>query len=130
MPRGKRGSSVASVLVVDDELSLADVTAHLLEEDGYDVSIAVNGKSGLASLATRRADVVLVDLTMPVMDGPEMVRRMRADPALAAIPAVLMTASPEAVPPEVAALFVAVLIKPFGMAALRHELERALAGPR
>ena len=117
----------ASVLIVDDEIPLVDVTADLLKEAGYDVAIAVNGKAGLASLRARRADVVLVDLTMPVMDGPEMVRRMRADPALAAIPAVLMTALPDGVRPEVAGLFAAVLIKPFGMTALLHELERALA---
>jgi CheY-like chemotaxis protein len=117
----------ASVLIVDDEFGLADVTADLLKEVGYDVAIAINGKLGLASLTNRRADVVLVDLMMPVMDGPEMVRRMRADPELAAIPAILMTALPEAVPPGADQLFTAVLVKPFSMTVLLEALERALA---
>src|SRR4051812_40362155 len=87
-----------SVLIVDDEFGLADVTADLLTEEGYDVAIAINGKIGLESLAARRADLVLTDLMMPVMDGPEMILRMRADPKLAEIPVILMTALPEGIP--------------------------------
>jgi CheY-like chemotaxis protein len=117
----------SSVLIVDDEFGLADVTGNLLEEVGYDVAVAINGKLGLASLGKQRVDVVLVDLTMPVMDGPEMVHRMRADPDLAAIPAILMTALPEAVPVHAEELFVAVLVKPFSLAVLLEELQRALA---
>lgn len=117
----------ASVLIVDDEFGLADVTADLLKEVGYDVAISINGKLGLASLTSRRADVVLVDLMMPVMDGPEMVRRMRSDPKLATIPAILMTALPEAVPAGADQLFIAVLVKPFSMTVLLEALERALA---
>ncbi len=115
-----------SVLIVDDEFGLADVTADLLTEIGYDVAIAINGKLGLASLAARRADLVIVDLMMPVMDGPEMVRHMRADPALATIPTILMTALPEAIPPGSDALFGAVLVKPFRLAELLEVMEKLL----
>jgi CheY-like chemotaxis protein len=115
-----------SVLIVDDEFGLADITADLLIEAGYDVALAINGKLGLASLATRRADVVITDLMMPVMDGPEMIRRMREDPALAAIPTILMTALPEAIPTGAAALHNAVLVKPFSMAELLETLHRLL----
>jgi CheY-like chemotaxis protein len=107
-----------SVLIVDDEFGLADITADLLREAGYDVALAINGKLGLASLATRRADLVMTDLMMPVMDGPEMIRRMRADPALARIPTILMTALPEAIPTGAAAMHDAVLVKPYSMAEL------------
>src|SRR3954463_4856196 len=107
-----------SVLIVDDEFGLADITADLLIEAGYEVALAINGKLGLASLATRRTDIVLTDLMMPVMDGPEMIRRMRADPALAAIPTILMTALPEAVPVGPGALHDAVLVKPYSLAEL------------
>lgn len=115
-----------SVLIVDDEFGLADITADLLREAGYDVALAINGKLGLASLAARPAQVVLTDLMMPVMDGPEMIRRMKADPALAAIPTILMTALPEAVPTGPAALHDAVLVKPYSMAELLETVHRLL----
>src|ERR1041384_1241135 len=105
-----------SVLIVDDEFGLADITADLLAEAGYDVALAINGKLALASLATRRVDIVITDLMMPVMDGPELIRRMRADPALATIPAILMTALPEAIPNVDRGLHDAVLVKPFSIA--------------
>ena len=115
-----------SVLIVDDEFGLADITADLLTEAGYDVALAINGKLGLASLATRRADIVITDVMMPVMDGPEMIRRMRADPALSQIPAILMTALPEAVPSGASALHDAVLVKPFSIAELLDVIRRLL----
>ena len=115
-----------SVLIVDDEFGLADITADLLRDAGYDVALAINGKLGLDSLAAHPADIVLTDLMMPVMDGPEMIRRMRADPRLAAIPAVLMTALPEAVPTGEAAQHDAVLVKPFSLAEVLAVVKRLL----
>jgi CheY-like chemotaxis protein len=115
-----------SVLIVDDEYGLADLTADLLREAGYDVALAINGKLGLASLATRRTDIVLTDLMMPVMDGPEMIRRMRADPELAGIPTILMTALPEAIPSGGLAMHDAVLVKPFGIGELLEAIQRLL----
>jgi len=97
----------------------------LLSEAGYDVALAINGSLGLASLSVRRADVVIVDLMMPVMDGPEMVRRMRADPDLSPIPVILMTALPEAIPDEELG-FAAVLVKPFSFVELTDTLARVL----
>jgi CheY-like chemotaxis protein len=115
-----------SILIVDDEFGLADITAEILTEAGYDVALAINGKLGLASLATRPADLVITDLMMPVMDGPEMIRRMRADPQLAAIPTILMTALPEAIPTGAAALHDAVLVKPYSIAELLETMRRLL----
>jgi CheY-like chemotaxis protein len=119
-----------SVLIVDDEFGLADITADLLREAGYEVRLAINGKLGLDSLAAHPADLVLSDLMMPVMDGPEMIRRMRADPRFAAIPAVLMTALPEAIPEGDAALHDAVLIKPFSLAEVLEVVQRLLPPDR
>jgi CheY-like chemotaxis protein len=119
-----------SVLIVDDEFGLADITADLLREAGYDVTLAINGKLGLASLATRHADIVLTDLMMPVMDGPEMIRRMRADPKLARIPAILMTALPEAVQGGDGAQHDAVLVKPYSMTELLAVIHRLLPPER
>ena len=63
---------------------------------------------------------------MPVMDGPEMIRRMRSDPALAQIPVILMTALPEAVPAGSGPRHDAVLVKPFSMAELLELMKRLL----
>jgi CheY-like chemotaxis protein len=115
-----------SVLIVDDEFGLADITAELLREAGYDVALAINGKLGLDSLAARQADVVLTDLMMPVMDGPEMIRQMRADPRFATIPTILMTALPEAIPTGDVAFHDAVLVKPFSLAEVLATVRRLL----
>ena len=114
------------VLIVDDEFGLADVTAALLTDLGYEVAIAINGKLGLELLSTRVADVVITDVMMPVMDGPEMIRRMRADPRFATIPVILMSALPEAVPQGDAALHNAVLLKPFSLGELLEVLATLL----
>jgi CheY-like chemotaxis protein len=106
------------VLIVDDEFGLADVTSTLLVELGYEVAIAINGKIGLEMVTVRPPDLVLTDAMMPIMDGPEMIRRMRADPKLAGIPTILMTALPEAVPQGDAALHDAVLLKPYALGEL------------
>lgn len=115
-----------SVLIVDDEFGLADITADLLREAGYDVALAINGKLGLASLAARPTDLVLTDLMMPVMDGPEMIRQMKATPALAKIPTILMTALPEGIPTGAGALHDAVLVKPYSMGELLEIVQQLL----
>jgi DNA-binding response OmpR family regulator len=116
-----------TVLIVDDEFGLADITADLLRDAGFDVVIAINGKAGLASLAARPAELVIVDLMMPLMDGPEMIRRMKADPALANVPVILMTALPEAV--RDGTLADATLVKPFGLKQLLATIARLLERP-
>ncbi|HEY1546480.1 MAG TPA: response regulator [Kofleriaceae bacterium] len=113
-----------SVLIVDDEFGLADIAADLLRDVGYDVVIAINGKAGLERLKTQPVDLVLVDLMMPVMDGPEMIARMRADSALAHIPVILMTALPEAIKGDTGAN--ATLVKPFGFKELLSTIDRLL----
>lgn len=115
-----------TVLIVDDEYGLADIMVDLLQEVGYDVELAINGKLGLDSLHARKADLVIADLMMPVMDGPEMVRRMRATAELANIPVILMTALPEGIPDDPSLRFDAILVKPFSMAELHDAIARVL----
>lgn len=112
------------VLIVDDEFGLADITADLLADRGYEAAIEINGKLGLASLAKRRADIVITDLMMPIMDGPEMIRRMRADPELANIPTILMTALPEAVPVGELGQHDALIVKPYKITELVALIEK------
>ena len=111
------------VLIVDDEFGLADVVSNLLTDLGYVVAIAINGKVALDTMTANVPDIVLTDAMMPVMDGPELIKRMRGDPKLSAIPAILMTALPEAVPQGDDALHDAVLLKPFSMSELLETMQ-------
>lgn len=117
------------VLIVDDEFGLADILAELLRERGYEVALAINGQAGLAALAESRPHLVVLDVMMPVLDGPEMLRRMRADPRYQVVPVVFMTALPESVPQESPPLHQAVLQKPFGFDELLAVMERLLEEP-
>jgi CheY-like chemotaxis protein len=111
------------VLVVDDEFGLADLVAEMLIERGYDATIEIDGKHALASLDARPADLVLTDMMMPIMDGPELIKAMRADPRFAKIPIILMTALPEAVPAG-DAQYDALLVKPFAFKELMATLHQ------
>jgi DNA-binding NarL/FixJ family response regulator len=84
-------SGTTTILVVDDTLeSLKFVTA-ALEAAGMTVLVASNGAAALQSLALVVPDLVVMDAMMPVMDGFETTRRIKADPALAALPVIFMT---------------------------------------
>lgn len=81
-----------SVLIVDDEHDILLAAEILLEDEGYEVRIARNGREALERMAEKRPDVVLMDVMMPVLTGPETVRRMKADPEYAKIPIIMMSA--------------------------------------
>ncbi|HZI11471.1 MAG TPA: response regulator [Myxococcus sp.] len=80
------------LLIVDDELAIVEALQDILSVEGYDVVTAFNGVDGLKRMADAKPDLVLLDLMMPVMDGREMLRRMREDPKLGDIPVVVMSA--------------------------------------
>jgi CheY-like chemotaxis protein len=83
-----------TVLVVDDDEGIRDVLEIVLEEAGYRVVSASNGRAGLAYLRTSRApDAVLLDLFMPLMNGWEFVREAAASERTAKIPIIVMTAA-------------------------------------
>lgn len=82
------------VLVVEDAADLRSLLRQLFELEGYHVTQAANGREALALLqtATELPQLILLDLMMPVMDGFEFRRAQAADPRLAGIPVVVMTA--------------------------------------
>ncbi len=106
------------ILLVEDDSGIRDSVAEVLESEGYEVSAFASGTDALEWLAREvPPDVLLVDLVMPVMSGGELLARVRADPRLAGVPAVLMTAAiPTAQSPIPAAD--ATLPKPFELDAL------------
>lgn len=83
----------AHVLLVEDNEVNAYLARFLLEHAGYTVEVASNGEQALAAAAAKTPDVVLMDIRMPVMDGLEATRRLKADPALAAVPVLALSAN-------------------------------------
>ena len=81
-----------TILIVDDNpLNLSVVVDHL-EDHGYHVSVAQDGEEALKRAALIVPDLILLDVMMPGMDGFEACRRLKANPATAAIPVIFMTA--------------------------------------
>jgi CheY-like chemotaxis protein/DNA-binding CsgD family transcriptional regulator len=83
------------VLVVEDEEDLAALVEVNLQLAGYRVSIARDGAEGLTSARTAGPDVILLDVMMPVLDGWQVLRALKEDPALQDIPVVMLTALSE-----------------------------------
>ncbi|MBI5596775.1 MAG: response regulator [Elusimicrobia bacterium] len=79
------------ILVIDDEPAFHDILSQSLEARGFEVAHAYDGASGLAALAAGDAHAVILDLSMPSMDGFEVCRRIRSDPALAETPVLMLT---------------------------------------
>jgi two-component system, cell cycle response regulator DivK len=79
------------VLVVEDVELNRDLLVQLLEDD-YQVLTAVDGAEGLAVAERERPDLVLMDLSLPVMDGWEATRRLKAHPALKDVPVIALSA--------------------------------------
>lgn len=69
-----------------------DMLSRRLTRRGFAVSIAEDGEQALAMVARERPDLVLMDMSLPVIDGWEATRRLKADPATAAIPIIALTA--------------------------------------
>jgi two-component system, OmpR family, response regulator MtrA len=119
-------SMMKLILIAEDEYGLGEVVAQMLGDHGHEVELVLNGHAALVSMEARRPDLLLVDLMMPVLDGADVVRRMRADPPLAAVPVVLMTARPGAIPSDITANVQAVLAKPFTPEALLRAVDGIL----
>ena len=79
------------ILVIEDTEDNRQILRDLLGMAGYDMIEAHDGAEGVAQATAHKPDLILMDIQMPVMDGYEATRRIKADPALAAIPIVAVT---------------------------------------
>jgi two-component system chemotaxis response regulator CheY len=117
------------VLVIDDDDAVRWVLQRNLEHAGFDVTTAVNGLDGVASIDDRAPDVVVLDLMMPVMDGFGVLEALQRDVRTARIPVVVLTAM--AAPDMRARCEQAgarrVLTKPFEPSTLAAEINDVLA---
>jgi serine phosphatase RsbU (regulator of sigma subunit) len=80
------------ILIVDDEPFNVDYLEQELEEADHDTSVAVNGQEALAEVQRHAPDLILLDIMMPVMDGFEVLSRLKADPATRDIPVIVISA--------------------------------------
>ena len=80
------------ILIVEDNELNRDMLSRRLVKRGFDVSIAIDGQEGVERASADRPDLILMDLSLPVIDGWEATRRIKADPATAAIPVIALTA--------------------------------------
>ena len=115
------------LLLVDDAADVRMLLQVLLELDGWTVLLAADGPAGVAAALAERPDVVVLDVQLPGLDGPEVLRALRARPETASIPVVFLTGSPPADDPGLLALGArGVLHKPFAAADVADQLAALL----
>jgi CheY-like chemotaxis protein len=128
--QARQADEPKTILVVDDEQVLLEMLEDLLTDAGYRVCTARNGREALAHLTHTPADLVLTDVMMPLMDGPALYHAMRANPAYAAIPVLLMSmAGSAALPAELMEHDHdhAFILKPFKLEGLLGAISRLLS---
>jgi CheY-like chemotaxis protein len=80
------------ILLVEDNEMNRDMLSRRLEKRGYTVSIAIDGAAGVALTQSEKPDLVLMDMSLPVLDGWDATKQIKADPATAKIPVIALTA--------------------------------------
>ena len=117
-----------TLLIVEDHKILLSSLKSGLEEEGYRVLTASSGLEALVVVRREPLDAIILDLHMPKLDGFEAIRLMRADPRLANVPVMALTASAMMGDKEIAlsAGFSSYLAKPIPLATLRQEVQRLL----
>jgi len=108
------------VLVVDDEEEIRASLREVVEMGGCRAALAANGVEALQMLGEHRICMIIVDLRMPVMDGGELIERLKADPVFATVPVLVSTSAPHRAPPGVP-----VLPKPIDIPALWSWMKRS-----
>ena len=83
---------MAKILLVEDNEMNRDMLSRRLERKGYTVVLAVDGAEGVAKAQAERPDLILMDMSLPVLDGWEATRQLKADAATRRIPVIALTA--------------------------------------
>jgi CheY-like chemotaxis protein len=111
-------------MVVDDDSSIRALIGAVLKDGGYSVQEAVHGGDALNRLRASRPDVIVLDLMMPVIDGPTFLKVCRALPHCAAIPVVAVSADPALLYQAESLGASACLSKPFELEDVCHLVKR------
>jgi DNA-binding response OmpR family regulator len=92
---GRMPMPQAQILIVEDDRSLAEVLEYNLRQDGYQTAVASDGQDGLRQARLHAPDLIVLDLMLPLVDGLEICRRLRADPVTRNILVLMLTAKTE-----------------------------------
>jgi CheY-like chemotaxis protein len=115
---------MSRILIVEDEDVMADMLRDVLVGEGHEVFEAYNGEDGLKLLVEKRPEVVLLDLMLPILDGPGFLAAMQKDPALRGTPVIAMTSA--GLTHQERGQFAAFLPKPFKLDDLLRVLARVV----
>jgi len=83
---------MATILLIEDNEMNRDMLSRRLERRGFQVLLAVDGREGIAVAQTQQPDLILMDMSLPVVDGWQATRQLKADPATQRIPIIAFTA--------------------------------------
>ncbi len=116
------------VLIVDDEPHMLRVTELSIKKGGYQIVIGRNGKEALALAAREQPDLIVMDVSMPEMDGLTALTQLKANPETAKIPVIMLTVRGQALTRSQATTSGAAvyLTKPFSPSQLLAEVKRLL----
>jgi CheY-like chemotaxis protein len=87
-----RSKSMVKILLVEDNEMNRDMLSRRLARHGYDVVVAQDGARGVVMVLEEHPDLVLMDMSLPVLDGWEATRRLKSDPATKSVPVIALTA--------------------------------------
>ncbi|OHB59969.1 MAG: hypothetical protein A2167_06625 [Planctomycetes bacterium RBG_13_46_10] len=130
--KSKKKSVQPKILIVDDEPDYITAIQCRLEWSHYDVITATNGQEGLEKVASEKPDLVLLDTNMPIMNGHDVLERLKQNPELKNIPVIMVTALCEAQDIAKASSYGVVdyVAKPFDFAELVEKIANALSNKK
>ena len=85
------GSATRTILIVDDDRSVADTFARMLKLEGFEVATAINADAGLELAENVRPNAIILDMRMPITNGLQFLRMIRAKPHLVEVPVAIVT---------------------------------------
>jgi CheY-like chemotaxis protein len=121
---------MTTILVIDDEFLVANVLTFALEDEGFTVVRASNGRKGLDVFQRDRPSLVITDFMMPVMNGLEFTEAIRARPDGKDIPIILISGAQADIARQHGHLFSAVFDKPFRVEAILRAVTELVGNPR
>ena len=124
----KKKAEHAKILVIDDEPNIVQTLQDRLEMNDYKVITAGNGKEGLEKALSEKPDIILLDVIMPVMDGHEMLERLRQTDVGKEMPVIMLTARSQSqdISRADACGIEDYVVKPFDLSELLEKIENTL----
>ena len=84
--------SAGRILIVEDNMDTYELVRFILEKNGFETFLAMNGRDGVNAATKQRPDLIIMDLSMPEMDGWTAMQLIKSDPAVSFIPMIALTA--------------------------------------